>query len=55
MRISEIQPAKPKTPEQQLVANLQKQVKRAQQAVQAERARQLVSKAQKNLLKIRKP
>jgi len=52
MRISEIKPAKPKTPEQQRVANLQSQFKRAQQAVKAERARQQQRRAQQTLSKL---
>jgi uncharacterized protein YlxW (UPF0749 family) len=51
MRLSEIKPTKPKTPEQQRVANLQNQVKRAQQLVKAERARQKMQKAREILLK----
>ncbi len=57
MRLSEIQPAKsikPKTPEQQKVANLQITAKRAQQAVKAERERQRITKAQQNLVTLRK-
>jgi hypothetical protein len=49
MRISEIKPIKPKTPEQQRVSNLQSQVKRSQQAVKSERARQKLQKAQQGL------
>ncbi len=53
MRLSEIQqPAKPKTPDQQRVANLQSQVKRAEQAVKAERARQQQRRAQQTLSKL---
>ena len=57
MRLSEIQPAKPikpLTPDQQRVASLQTNAKRAQQAVKAERERQKISKAQQNLLTLRK-
>ena len=51
MRLFEIQPVKPKTPEQQRVANLQSQVKLSQQAVKAERARQKLAKAHQSLNK----
>lgn len=54
MRLSEIQPIKPKTPEQQKVASLQVNAKRAQQAVKAERERQKMQKAQQNLVTLRK-
>jgi len=53
MRLSEIKPVKPKTPDQQRVANLQSQVKRAQQAVKAERALQQQRRAQQTLSKLR--
>ena len=46
MRLSEIKPVKPKTPEQQRVAALQATAKRAQGAVKAEPARQQAAKAQ---------
>ena len=48
MRLSEIKPIKPKTPEQQRVAALQATAKRAQAAVKAERARQQAAKAQQS-------
>jgi len=48
MRLSEIKPVKPKTPEQQRVAALQASAKRAQAAVKAERARQQATKAQQS-------
>jgi len=54
MRINEIQPIKPKTPEQQRVASLQATAKRAQQTVKAERERQKLQKAQQNLVTLRK-
>jgi hypothetical protein len=54
MRLHEIQqPAKPKTPDQQRVSNLQSQVKRSQQAVKSERARQKLQKAQQGLSMLR--
>ncbi len=49
MKISEVTPQKPPTPEQQRIKAMQAQVKRAQEAVKAERARQQMHKAQQNL------
>ena len=49
MRISEIQPAKAKTPDQQKVANLKATVNRANAALKAERARQQQRKSQQAL------
>ena len=49
MRISEIQPAKAKTPDQQKVANLKVTVNRANAALKAERARQQQRKSQQAL------
>jgi hypothetical protein len=54
MRLTEIQPIKPKTPDQQKVASLQTTAKRAQQAVKAERERQKITKAQQNLMTLRR-
>ena len=48
MRLSEIKPVKPKTPEEQRVAALQATAKRAHGAVKAERARQQATKAQQS-------
>ena len=56
MRIEEIeQQPKPKTPEQQRVAGLQANAKRAQQAVKNERAKQQLLKAQQGVAKLRQP
>ena len=56
MRIDEIeQPAKPKTPEQQRVAGLQANAKRAQQAVKTEKAKQQLLKAQQGVAKAAQP
>ena len=55
MRLSEIQPAKPKTPEQQKVASLKATANRANAAVKAERARQQQRKAQQALAQAQKP
>jgi hypothetical protein len=49
MRIAEIRPAKPLTPDQQRIRSMQARVKQAQQAVKAERARQQIAKAQSTL------
>lgn len=49
MRIKEVAANKPPTPEQQRIKAMQAQVKRAQQAVKAEKARQALAKAQKPL------
>ncbi len=46
MRIAEIRPAKPLTPDQQRIRAMQARVKQAQQAVKAERARQEIQRAQ---------
>lgn len=53
MRFDEIAPVKPFSPEQQRINTLKQQVTRSQQAVKAERQRQQVAKAQKNLTKAR--
>ena len=47
MKINEITPSKPPTPEQQRIAGLQATKDRASQTLQAERKRQQVAKAQK--------
>ena len=49
MRLSEIKPVKPKTPEQTRIANLQIAAKRASAAVKAERDKQKIVKAQRSL------
>lgn len=55
MRISEIQSSKPKTPDQQRIDTMQAQVKRSQQAVKSERARQKLQKAQQEMAQIKQP
>lgn len=52
MKIQEVAPLKPPTPEQQRIKAMQAQVKRAQEAVRAERARQKIAAGQKQLAKI---
>lgn len=55
MRISEIATSSiksPLTPEQQRIKVMQAQVKRAQEAVKAERARQKIAAGQKQLNKL---
>ena len=49
MRLSEIQPTKPKNPDQQKVANLKATANRANAALKAERARQQQRKSQQAL------
>lgn len=49
MKIQEVTSIKPLTPEQQRIKAMQAQVKRAQEAVKAERQRQRVTKAQHSL------
>jgi hypothetical protein len=49
MRIAEIRPVKPLTPDQQRIRVMQARVKQAQQAVKAERARQQIQRGQANL------
>lgn len=49
MKITEIMAPKPPTPEQQRIKAMQAQVKRAQEAVKAERARQKIAAGQKSL------
>jgi len=52
MKITEVVPLKPPTLEQQRIKAMQAQVKRAQDAVRAERARQKIKKAQQSLMQI---
>ena len=52
MIIREITSTKPPTPEQQRIKAMQAQVKRAQEAVRAERARQKIAAGQKQLNKV---
>ena len=47
MKIREVAVNKPPTPEQQRIKAMQAQVKRAQEAVKAERARQKIAAGQK--------
>jgi septum formation inhibitor MinC len=49
MKIREVTVNKPLTPEQQRIQAMQAQVKRAQEAVKAERARQKIRSGQKVL------
>lgn len=49
MKITEITAPKPPTPEQLRIKAMQTQVKRAQEAVKAERARQKIAAGQKSL------
>jgi hypothetical protein len=48
----EIKTIKPLTPDQARVKSMQDQVKRTQQAIKAEKARQKIKAGQKNLAKI---
>ena len=52
MVIREIASLKPPTPEQQRIKAMQAQVKRAQEAVRAERARQKIKAGQKAMAKL---
>jgi hypothetical protein len=52
MRLSEIQPAQAKTPDQQRIASLKATADRAKAAVKAERARQQQRKSQQTLAKV---
>ena len=52
MKIAEVASLKPPTPEQQRIKAMQAQVKRAQEAVKAERARQKIRAGQAALSKI---
>ena len=49
MRVAEIKPQQPLTPDQQRIKSMQARVKQAQQAVRAERARQQIQRAQASL------
>lgn len=49
MKIAEVASLRPPTPEQQRLKAMQAQVKRAQQAVKAERARQKIKAGQAEL------
>ena len=49
MKIAEVASIRPPTPEQQRIKAMQAQVKRAQEAVKAERARQKIASGQKQL------
>ena len=50
--VTTIQPTKPLTPQQQRIDTLKQQVKRSQEAVKAERARQRIAAGQKQLASI---
>ena len=52
MRIAEVTALKSPTPEQQRIKAMQAQVKRAQEAVKAERARQKIKAGQQQLSKL---
>jgi len=52
MKITEVTSIKPMTPEQQRIRTMQAQVKRAHEAVKAERARQKIKNAQQTLMNI---
>jgi hypothetical protein len=52
MKIKEVAINKPSTPEQQRIKAMQAQVKRAQEAVKAERARQKIKAGQAELAKV---
>lgn len=52
MRFDEIATQKPLSPEQARLKSMKDRVKRDQEAIKAERARQQIVKAQKNLLKL---
>ena len=52
MKIREVASLKPLTPEQQRIKAMQAQVKRAQEAIKAERARQKIASGQKALNKL---
>jgi hypothetical protein len=55
MRLHEIKPTQPATPEQAKVRTLQAQADRAKQAVKAEKARQAIVKAQRQMLSTKPP
>jgi hypothetical protein len=52
MKIAEIAPSKPLTPDQARIKALQNQAKRAKDAVKAERARQKIRSGQQQLNRI---
>ncbi len=52
MRMYEIKTIKPLTPDQARVKSMQDQVKRTQQAIKAEKARQKIKSGQQQLTKI---
>lgn len=54
MKIREVAVNKPPTPEQQRIKAMQAQVKRAQEAVKAERARQKIKAGQAELIGIKR-
>jgi hypothetical protein len=54
MRFDEIAPIKPLSPEQARLKSMKDRVKRDQEAIKAERARQQIQKAQQNLGKVLK-
>jgi hypothetical protein len=51
MKISEIAPKKPLTPDQARIKSMRDRVKRDQETVKAERARQKIKKGQEELTK----
>jgi hypothetical protein len=51
MKINEIKPLKPLTPDQARIKSLRDRVKQSQAAVRAERARQTIKKGQETLNK----
>ena len=53
MRMYEIKTIKPLTPDQARVKSMQDQVKRTQQAIKAEKARQKIKAGQKQLTQIK--
>jgi len=55
MRISEVAPTKPLTPDQARLKALQQRAKQAQAAVAGERKRQQVATAQKQITKLTSP
>jgi hypothetical protein len=55
MRFDEIAPIKPLSPEQARLKSMKDRVKRDQEAVRAERARQKIASAQKSLSSLSKP
>jgi hypothetical protein len=55
MRFDEIAPQKPLSPEQARLKSMKDRVKRDQEAVKAERARQKIKSGQQQLIKINGP